>query len=161
MNWYAYRRDAFAPYLSDRCPCGTLYPLSLHTQRTQICKELTDNPGQKEACSLCVCVCVWCGVWGCCWSLDEKISLQLLHFVVPAQEAQCQQQRADILWYIVREDLGQNAKHSRWKSDILFKVRVGDTQKPAPAFPKQDLKIYCLFPKMMVWFIERCGAKAS
>lgn len=96
-----------------------------------------------------------------CWSLDEEISLRLLHFVVPAQEARWQLQRVDILWCIVREALGQNAKHSWWKSDILFRGHVGDTQKPAPSFPKPDLRFHCLFPRMTVWFIERRGAKAS
>lgn len=52
-----------------------------------------------------------------------------------------------IIWYIVREALGQNAKHSWWKSDILFKDHVGDTQKPAPAFPKPDSKFTVYFPR--------------
>lgn len=81
------------------------------------------------------------------WSLDEEISLQLLHFVVPAQEAQWQLLRGDILWYIVREALGQNAKRSRWKSDILFKDHVGERQMPAPAFPKPDFKFTVYFPR--------------
>lgn len=80
-------------------------------------------------------------------SLDEENSLQLLHFVVAAREAQWQLQRADILWYIVREAFGQNAKHSWWKSDILFKDHVGDTQKPTPAFLKHDFKFTVYFPR--------------
>lgn len=95
------------------------------------------------------------------WRLNEEISFQLLHFVVPAQEAQWQLQRADILWYIVRETLGQNAKHSWWKSDILFKDHVGDFSKAGSSFPKAGLRILCLFPRMTLWFIERCGAKSS
>lgn len=43
-----YRRDAFSPYLCDRCLCDTLHPLS-NTWRAQKCKELTNNPGQKGA----------------------------------------------------------------------------------------------------------------
>ncbi len=81
------------------------------------------------------------------WRLDEEISLQLLHFVVPAQEAQGQLYKGDILWYIVREALGQNAKRNWWKSDILFKDHVGDAQKPAPAFPKPDFKFTVYFPR--------------
>lgn len=125
---------------TDVCvaPC-TLYPSTHEGHRNA--KELTNNPGQKRA--------RWWegGRRGGARSLDEENSLQLLHFVVAAREAQWQLQRADILWYIVREAFGQNAKHSWWKSDILFKDHVGDTQKPTPAFLKHDFKFTVYFPR--------------
>lgn len=60
-----------------------------------------------------------------------------------------------ILWYIVQEGLGQNAKHSWWKSDILFKAQVQVTQKPAPAFPKlHNFIVY--FPRWL-YDLLMCG----
>lgn len=79
------------------------------------------------------------------WSSDEDISLQLLHFVVPAQEAPWQLHRPDTLWCIVPEVFGQNAKHSWWKSDILFKDLERDTQKHKAAPHPQHWTLNSLF----------------
>lgn len=37
----------------------------------------------------------------------------------------------------------------------------GRCTKAYSSFAEAGLQIHCLFPKMIIWFIERCGAKAS
>lgn len=148
VNWYPYRGDAFTPYLQDRCLCGTLHPLSLTHM------EDTEMQGAYQQSRTIESLLVGGRKGGGSWLLDEDISPLLLHFLVPAQEVQWQlygegEGGEGTSWYIVREALGQNAKHSWWKSDILFKDHVGDRQKPAPAFPKLDFKFVVYFPRWL------------
>lgn len=77
------------------------------------------------------------------WCLDEKFSLQLLLLCCTSPGGTATAvEGGDILWYIVHEGLGQNAKHGWWKSDILFKDHVQDTQKPAAASQSCTISLF-------------------